>query len=231
MSQQRPEPRVDTDLPVRVWGMDSNGKPFIQHVRARNISSQGALVSGVECKLKPGDIIGVQLEQKKARCRVVWVVDAGGIQKNQIGLQLLEGQQCPWQEILNRPTLAPPPSAGGSNRRRRARHKINFNLELRDERTNVPLRVNATDISGNGCYIETIMPMAVGTALKADFWIDEEHVNTSAIVRTCDPGVGMGIEFLSLTPDLQDRFQNLLEKLDPAGISGPAHAKPEAEGS
>ena len=231
MSQQRPEPRVDTDLPVRVWGMDSNGKPFIQHVRARNISSQGALVSGVECELKPGDIIGVQLEQKKARCRVVWVVDAGGIQKNQIGLQLLEGQQCPWQEVLNHPALAPAPSAGGSNRRRRARHKINFNLELRDERTNVPLRVNATDISGNGCYIETIMPMAAGTALKADFWIDEEHVITSAIVRTCDPGVGMGIEFLSLTPDLQDRFQNLLEKLDPAGISGPAHAKTEAEGS
>jgi hypothetical protein len=231
MSQQRPEPRVDTDLPVRVWGMDSNGKPFIQHVRARNISSQGALVSGVECELKPGDIIGVQLEQKKARCRVVWVVDAGGIQKNQVGLQLLEGQECPWQEILNRPSLAPAPSAGGSNRRRRARHKINFNLELRDERTNVPLRVNATDISGNGCYIETIMPMPVGTALKADFWIEEEHVNTSAIVRTCDPGVGMGIEFLTLTPDLQDRFQALLEKLDPAGISGPAHAKHQAEGS
>jgi hypothetical protein len=231
MSQQRPEPRVDTDLPVRVWGMDSNGKPFIQHVRARNISSQGALVSGVECELKPGDIIGVQLEQKKARCRVVWVVDAGGIQKNQLGLQLLEGQECPWQEALNRPAAASTPTAGGANRRRRARHKISFNLELRDERTNVPLRVNATDISGNGCYIETIMPMPVGTPLKVNFWMAEEHVVTNAIVRTCDPGVGMGIEFLTLTPDLQDGFQALLEKLDPAGISGPAPAKPEAEQS
>ncbi len=222
---ERPEPRVDTDLPVRVWGMDSNGKPFIQHVRARNISSQGALLSGIEHELKPGDIIGVQLEQKKARCRVVWVVDAGGIQKNQVGLQILEGQECPWREALARPTTVSGPSSSPSNRRRRARHKISFNLELRDERTNVPLRVNATDISGNGCYIETIMPMAVGTALKVDFWMEEEHVNTSAIVRTCDPGVGMGIEFLGLTPDLQDRFQSLLEKLDPAGISGPSHPK------
>ena len=222
---ERPEPRVDTDLPVRVWGMDSNGKPFIQHVRARNISSQGALLSGIEHELKPGDIIGVQLEQKKARCRVVWVVDAGGIQKNQVGLQILEGQECPWREALARPATVSAASATPSNRRRRARHKISFNLELRDERTNVPLRVNATDISGNGCYIETIMPMAVGTALKVDFWMEEEHVNTSAIVRTCDPGVGMGIEFLGLTPDLQDRFQSLLEKLDPAGISGPSHPK------
>jgi hypothetical protein len=231
MSQQRPEPRVDTDLPVRVWGMDSAGKPFIQHVRAKNISSQGALVSGLECELKPGDIIGIQLEQKKARCRVVWVVDAGGIQKNQVGLQLLEGQECPWHEALSRPAVAAAPGASPSNRRRRARHKINFNLELRDERTNVPLRVNATDISGNGCYIETIMPMPVGTALRVDFWMEEEHVHTTAVVRTCDPGVGMGIEFLTLTPALQDRFQALLEKLDPAGISGPSPAKHESESS
>ena len=105
---QRPEPRLDTDLPIRVWGMDSNGKPFIQHVRAKNISNQGALVSGVECELKPGDIIGVQVEQKKARCRIVWVVDAGGIYKN--GLQLLERQECPWKEALSRPATAPTPS-------------------------------------------------------------------------------------------------------------------------
>jgi len=222
---QRPEPRLDSDFPIRVWGMDSNGKPFIQHVRAKNISNQGALVSGVECELKPGDIIGVQVEQKKARCRIVWVVDAGGIYKNQVGLQLLEGQECPWKEALSGPAAAPTPSAHPSNRRRRARHKISFNLELRDERTNVPMRVNATDISGNGCYIEMIMPMAVGTALKVDFWIEQEHVNSSAIVRTCDPGVGMGIEFLTLTPDLQERFQSLLEKLDPAGISGPTQPK------
>jgi hypothetical protein len=205
--------------------MDSNGKPFIQHVRAKNISNQGALVSGVECELKPGDIIGVQVEQKKARCRIVWVVDAGGIYKNQVGLQLLEGQECPWKEALSGPAAALTPSAHPSNRRRRARHKISFNLELRDERTNVPMRVNATDISGNGCYIEMIMPMAVGTSLKVDFWTEQEHVNSSAIVRTCDPGVGMGIEFLTLTPDLQERFQSLLEKLDPAGISGPTQPK------
>jgi hypothetical protein len=34
----------------------------------------------------------------------------------------------------------------------------------------------------------------------------------------------MGIEFIGLAPDLQDRFQHLLEKLDPAGLAGPAGA-------
>jgi hypothetical protein len=225
MSKDRPDPRVDTDLPVRVFGMDSNGKPFNQHVRARNISSSGALVSGVESQLKPGDVIGIQLEHNKARCRVVWVVDAGGIQKNQLGLQLMDGQECPWREALEKQTPQPAAAdANPANRRRRARHKISFALELRDERNNIPMRVNATDISGNGCYIETIMPIAVGTNLKVEFFIEDERITSTAIVRTCDPGVGMGIEFLTLSPDLQDRFQYLLEKLDPAGISGPTTA-------
>jgi hypothetical protein len=226
MSAERPDPRVDTDLPVRVFGMDSNGKPFNQHVRARNISGSGALVSGVECDLKPGDVIGVQVDQKKARCRVVWVVDAGGIQKKQLGLQLMEGQECPWREMLDKqisqgPSAAP---ANPANRRRRPRHRITFALELRDERNNIPLRVNATDISGNGCYIETIMPIPVGTNLKVEFFIEDERIVSTAVVRTCDPGVGMGIEFIGLAPDLQDRFQHLLEKLDPAGLAGPAGA-------
>src|SRR5438270_8647748 len=222
MTAERPESRIDTDLPIRGWGMDANGKPFFQNVRARNISSQGALVSGIEHELKPGNVMGCKHKQKKARFRVLWRVSAEGIQKIKAGLQQVDGQECPWKEALSQGQAA----AGGaaahpSNRRRRARHKISFALELRDERTNVPMRVNATDISGNGCYIETIMPIQVGTTLKVEFFIEDDRVTSTAVVRTCDPGVGMGIEFMGLAPDLQDRFQHLLEKLDPAGISGP----------
>ena len=227
MTQERPEPRLDTDLPVRVFGMDSAGKPFFQHVRARNISSHGALLSGIEHELKPGDVIGVQHEQKKARFRVVWVVDAGGIEKNQVGLQMLDGQECPWKETLAQQPAGDVEAAKPSNRRRRPRHRISFNLELRDQRMNIPLRVNATDISGNGCYIESILPLPVATNLSVEFWMDEERIKTNAVVRTCDPGVGMGIEFLGLTPEMQDAFQKFLEKLDPAGISGPAAPKQE----
>lgn len=223
MAEQRPEPRVDTDLPVRVFGMDANGKPLNQHVRARNISSNGALISGVEQVLNVGDIVGVQLEQKKARFKVVWVVDAGGIEKNQVGLQLQEGQECPWKEILTKQAEpAPAPIQHGANRRRRARHTVNINLELRDERTNIPMRVRATDVSGNGCYIESILPLPAGTSLKTSIWMGDEKLMSTAVVRTCDPGVGMGIEFMTLTTEEQDRLQKYLEQLDPAGISGPS---------
>src|SRR6185437_10290997 len=73
----KPEPRLDVKLPVRVFGMGANGRPFLQSVQARNISHHGAKLFGLETPLKPGDIIGVQVGEKKARCKVIWVVDPG----------------------------------------------------------------------------------------------------------------------------------------------------------
>jgi hypothetical protein len=82
------------------------------------------------------------------------------------------------------------------------------------------MRVNATDISGNGCYVETAMPLAITTVLKVDLWIDQEHLTATATVRTRDPGVGMGIEFTGLPDESKKRFQAHLDKLDP-GLSKP----------
>ena len=166
-------------------------------------------------------MIGVQYEAKKARCKVIWVVNAGALKKNQVGVQLVPEQECPWAVAL--PKDMKGDERNGSqhdNRRKFLRHKISYPVELRDERVNTPLRVNATDISGNGCYVETVMPLAIATALRVDLWIGEERLTPSAIVRTRDPGVGMGIEFTGLPEDTKKRFQAHLDKLDPVTILG-----------
>jgi hypothetical protein len=51
-----------------------------------------------------------------------------------------------------------------------------------------------------------------------DFRIDQEHLTTSAAVRTRDAGDGMGIEFTGLPEDTKQRLQAHLDKLDP-GLS------------
>jgi hypothetical protein len=196
--------------------MGSNNQPFFQNAMAQNVSITGACLYGIEPELKVGDVIGVQYETRKARCKVVWVVDAGALKKTQIGVELVADQDCPWVGAL-------PPGMKmeertqmrQDNRRQFARHRISFPLEMRDERVNTPLRVNATDISGNGCYVETIMPLPVGTALRVDLWIEQERLSPSAVVRTRDPGVGMGIEFTGLPVESKKRFQDHLEKIDP----------------
>jgi hypothetical protein len=218
MGENQPEPRETADLPVRVWGMSAEGRPFSQSARAQNISTEGALLSGVESELKVGDVIGVQCDDKKARCTVVWVMNTGLIKKNQVGVKLVADQECPWKSHLvreNEPAVVAP-----STRRRWERHKISFPLELRDERVGTPMRISATDVSGNGCYVETIMPLAAGTALRLDFWMQSEHMTAKAVVRTCDPGVGMGIEFTGLVQADKERLQRYLDGIDPSlGIS------------
>lgn len=227
MATQGTAPRATLDLKVRVWGMGANSQPFHQPAIAQNISATGACLYGIEPELKVGDVIGVQYETKKARCKVIWVVNAGALKKTQVGVQLVADQECPWIGMLPK-DMQPDERLvqRQDNRRKFARHKISFPLELRDERVNTPLRVNATDISGNGCYVETVMPLNVGTSLRVDFWIDEERVSATAIVRTRDPGVGMGIEFTGLTDEAKKKVQVHLDRVDPIKVMGPKDRPP-----
>ena len=75
------------------------------------------------------------------------------------------------------------------------------------------MRTRTADIAGNGCYIETMLPLPVGRVLIITFWLDSESVRTAAIVRTCDRGVGMGIEFTGLDQATQKRLQQQVESI------------------
>ena len=222
----RPEPRVESDLIIRIWGMGADGRPFFQNIRAHNISSDGALFSGLEHQLNAGDVIGTQLGDKKARCRVVWVIDAGTLQKIQIGVQLLENQECPWKQQVSASAAGAGNASNpgtGRDKRRFYRHKIGYPLELRDERSGSSMQTSTTDISGRGCYVETMLPLPLGTSLTISFWMENEKISTSGVVRAADPGFGMGIEFTGLDLLTQQRLQQLLEKMDPtfASVSKP----------
>ncbi len=229
MSDNKLEPRVEVDLTVRVWGMGADSRPFFQNAHAQNISGHGAKLTGIEHALKPGDVIGVQVGDKKARCKVVWVIDAGQLQKIQAGVQMVEGQPCPWQQQIahaEQPATAPATTAapaqpspvsqpGRQNKRRYERHKVPFPLEIRNEASGgTHMRTQATDIGGRGCYVETMIPLAAGTALSITFWLDSEKVVTPAVVRTCDGGVGMGIEFTGLDDATQQRLQQRIKAME-----------------
>jgi hypothetical protein len=208
----RPEERVDAKIIVRVWGMDADGRPFFQNADAANISSEGALLSGIRHSLKIGDVIGIQHEDKKARFKVIWVKDAGRPRMVDAGVQILANQRTPWLE------LAKPgehPVAHGSNKRRFQRHKVLFPIEISfDDSHRTHLQTNATDIGGRGCYVETLLPLQLGTKVNITFWVESEKVQTSGIVRTSDPGVGMGIEFMALDNAVQEWLQAYLDKMD-----------------
>ena len=211
------ELRTPVDLDLRVWGMGADGQVFSQHARARNISGGGALLSGIQRDLKIGDTIGVQRGSQKARCKVVWTRNTMSIEGIRVGIQLLSKQDCPWTALLANTAEATSPAVSGC--RRWERHKISVLIALHDQRTALPIRVTATDISASGCYVETNQPQSVGTALDTDLWMGDKKLTTRAIVRTCDPGLGMGIEFVGLPPAVQKTFQDYLKAINPWGRS------------
>ncbi len=220
MDDQQTEPRSRADLPMRAWGMTAAGRPFSQSAHALNISSEGALISGVENELKVGDVIGVQFEEKKARCTVISVTNTGPVKKNQVGIELLAAQECPWKSYL--PLDGATVKIAPLSRRRWLRHKTSIPLELRAEHAKAPIRINASDVSGNGCYVESMMPFPLATVLRIDFWLDSEPISSTAVVRTSDPGVGNGIEFTGMPAGTKDRMQAYLDAIDPpVGVSSP----------
>ena len=209
------EERVPVELDIRIWGMAADGRTFSQHARTQNISASGARLCEIEHDVKIGDTIGVQAGQKKTRCKVVWTKDTQSIQKIQVGVQLLSRLECPWIPFLPKTNQDALTVARG--RRRWARHKIAFPITLHDDRTLV--RVTATDVSGSGGYVEMLSPFPIGTGLGAELWIGTEKVTTRALVRTCDPTVGMGIEFVGLNAEDQRRFQDHLQAAYPFSCS------------
>lgn len=215
----RPENRLDTELVVRIWGMDADGRPFFQNANAGNISSEGALISGVRHPLKTGDIIGIQHNEKKARFKVVWVKDSGIPRRIEAGVQILANQRSPWLEVA---ASGEHPVATGGNKRRFPRHKVLFPIEISfEDSRRSHLQTSATDIGGRGCYVETLLPLSLGTKVQITFWVGSEKVQTSGIVRTSDPGVGMGIEFMALDNVVQEWLQAHLDNLDDS-IAGKA---------
>jgi hypothetical protein len=209
MAEPRPETRVPSDLKLRVWGIGADGRGFSQQAQAGNISNSGALLCGIEHDLRVGETIGLQHGEKKVRCQIVWVTNTGSVQRIQAGVKLLSGMVCPWTAEMRAADNT------RQNIRRWNRHKISVRVELSEKDANTPMRVSATDISAGGCYVEIGVPFAVGTTLSASLWIASDKLTSPAIVRTSDPGVGMGIEFVGLTSNQRQWFQGYLDSLDP----------------
>ena len=225
------EPRFNTDLSVRVFGIDADSRPFSEDSQLRNISDHGARIQGIVKQLKPGDIIGIRLHGRKARCKVAWAINLEPIDRNQAGVRVLAGEPCPWQEerekqeaIGTAPVSRTPPPA--RDKRKFARHSIPFPLEIRGSSgVSLHIRTHAADITGNGCYVQTMQPLPKGTNLKITFWLSSEQLLTTAIVRTSTHGVGMGIEFTGIDDATQKRLQQQLESILIGGVARSSKAK------
>jgi len=100
--------------------------------------------------------------------------------------------------------MPPPPE-----RRAHTRVKLKVPVEIYVEDSNAPLRGATADLSLHGCYIESIFPLPVATALQLKLQIGESTLLIVATVATSDPQVGNGIQFAKMLPEAIEELKNL----------------------
>ena len=98
-------------------------------------------------------------------------------------------------------------------RRRYARYTVQVQVELRQEGNDVPMRLETTDLSRNGCYIQLLVPLSVGVRVRATLWLDGYPVVIRGRVVTRHPQFGNGIMFLEYEDDAEQQLSRYLEAI------------------
>jgi hypothetical protein len=208
------EPQQAIVLPVRVFGMDANNRPFYQYATARDLSAQGAVLEGLENPLRTGEVVGVQYKEKKTRARVVWACNLN-LETVRVGIQLLDALECPWIETLEKATCLEIRS--DQEKRRYSRYRICLGIDIQGMDSGSTIHAQSADLSLGGCYVETLFPLPIGADVNLEFWIGSERIVAIGCVRASDPGVGMGIEFIDLSMSDTDRLKAFLCARIPLG--------------
>ncbi len=99
---KRTDPRLQVQVPVRIWGMDAKGKPFSQQAQTADVSLLGARIGGVTADLQKGEVIAVQHKENKARFKIAWVGNPDAQNQRQLGLICLEPNKCIWAMVMPR---------------------------------------------------------------------------------------------------------------------------------
>jgi len=98
-----------------------------------------------------------------------------------------------------------------AERRKFRRLKTAVQAELRIIREDTPIRVQTSDLSEGGCYIEMPITLSKGTSLHIILWLRHEKVEMDGRVVTCHPQFGNGIEFTNFCGDSRPKLGSFLE--------------------
>lgn len=74
------------------------------------------------------------------------------------------------------------------------------------------IRANALDISEEGMYINTQAEFVSGAVLELSFRLKDKDLRLKALVQHIQPGIGMGVRFLNLSPETYSVIRSFVEE-------------------
>lgn len=94
-----------------------------------------------------------------------------------------------------------PAPADPAEKRSCPRYPFSPEVEVVDIQSHTRLRARLSDISRNGCYVDTINPFARGSAVTLTIKKDDLSFKTHAKAVYSNVGMGMGMLFTTAEPD------------------------------
>jgi hypothetical protein len=199
-------------VPVRVWGVSRSGDAFFQQAHTVDVGLLGALLEGLAHEVAAGEVLGVEYGNSRARFTVVWVGQSGTSDVGKVELSPLDKTEDFWGLLSPVATEQPKPD----ERRLAKRYACKGSSSLRQPETPFPLGAAVTDISLNGCYVELMTTLPVGTKVDMVLQVAGMTVNCAATVRTSHPGVGMGMIFEPMSKTERGALERAIARLDSA---------------
>ncbi|MFY9643570.1 MAG: PilZ domain-containing protein [Terriglobales bacterium] len=121
---------------------------------------------------------------------------------------------------MKSPNVEPAHTALVKNERRHhPRYTVKVPVEVHPEGSGVPMRVETTDLSRGGCYVELAMPLHVGIRVQVTLWLADAPVVIHGRVVTRHPEFGNGIVFL----DFESQAEVLLNQYLDAVIAAESY--------
>jgi hypothetical protein len=188
----------------------------------------GARLIGIDC-VREGEIISLQHGGLKSRCKVVWV-GHDAAKARQIGVCCMDPGKTLFGASLKKamPSANPAGTARGAGQLGTARSTMNETsgtrrgqqrfhctggVEMRRNEGAPPIFGNLSDISLTGCYVETISSLPVGTEVLFMIRVRETVLLGRAQVKTSHHAVGVGLVFLHMSKEDQQKLEFLLGAL------------------
>jgi len=106
----------------------------------------------------------------------------------------------------NAQTCNPAPTE--PDRRQHPRYTVQVQIEIRQEGSDVPMRLETTDLSRGGCYIQLMMALQLGARVQVTLWLGGCPVVIQGRVVTRHPQFGNGIMFV----DFEGEGEQLLNR-------------------
>ena len=105
------------------------------------------------------------------------------------------------------------PAPTEPDRRQHPRYTVQVQIELRQEGSDLPMRLETTDLSRGGCYIQLISTLPLGVRVQATLWLGGYPVVIQGRVVTRHPKFGNGIMFLEFEGEGAQLLNRYLEAI------------------